>query len=222
VTEHPSGINRLRYGAVSEADRAALAAYLERLQAVPVSQLARAEQKAYWINLYNALTVHIVLEHYPVDSIREINTSGGLLGVLGLGGPWDAEVAAVEGVSLSLNDIEHRILRPGWEDPRIHYAVNCASLGCPNLAPEPYTAANTERLLEAGARAYVNHPRGARFEGDTLHVSSIYVWFQADFGGDTAGVVRHLRRYAGPALAERLAGYRGDLEHSYDWRLDSP
>jgi hypothetical protein len=104
----------------------------------------------------------------------------------------------------------------------VHYALNCASLGCPNLAREAYAPFNIERLLEAGARAYVNHPRGVRFAGDTLVVSSLYVWFQADFGDSREGVLAHLRRYAAPALAERLAGWSGGYDHAYDWALNAP
>jgi hypothetical protein len=213
---HPSGIARVRYGAVAAPDRAALAAYLRDLQAVPVSRLNRPAQRAYWINFYNALTVDVVLRHYPVRSIREIDISPGWFSR----GPWGAKLVTVEGEALSLDDIEHRILRPIWRDPRLHYAVNCASLGCPSLVPHAFTPENSERLLEEAARAYVNHPRGARFEGRTLHVSSIYVWFRADFGGSDAGVLRHLRQYATGALAARLADYAGGLTDSYDWSLN--
>ena len=218
VTAHPSGINRLRYEDVTPADRAGLAAYLDRLQAVPISRYRRPEQRAYWINLYNALTVRVVLDHLPVLTIRDIDISPGWFS----DGPWDASLARVEGEPLTLNDIEHRILRPIWRDPRLHYAVNCASLGCPNLAPTAYTAANSEALLEQAARAYVNHPRGAAFRDGDLVVSSIYRWFQEDFGGSEAGVLRHLRRYAAGRLAERLRDHRGGLDHAYDWTLNAP
>lgn len=219
VTGHPSGVNRVRYAEVAAADHAGLAAYVDRLAAVPVSSLSRLEQKAYWVNLYNALTLRVVLDHYPVSSIREIKLGGWLAGLLS-GGPWDAKLLTIEGERVSLNDIEHRILRPIWLDSRVHYGVNCASVGCPNLAPEPFTAENTERLLEEGARAYVNHPRGARLEDDRLTLSSIYDWFQPDFGGSTAGVLTHLRKYAAPALAARLEGFRGRIGYAYDWSLN--
>lgn len=216
VSDHPSGINRFAYGQVTAADRARLQGYLQALAAVDPRRLARAEQRAYWINLYNALTVNLVLEHYPVKSIRKIH--GGLFGL----GPWGREITTVAGQDLSLNDVEHRILRPIWRDPRIHYAVNCASLGCPNLAARAYTAANTDQLLDAGARAYVNHPRGARLADGRLTLSSIYDWYQVDFGGDTAGVLAHLQRYARPELAAALAGFDGRIDYAYDWALNEP
>jgi hypothetical protein len=210
------GINRLDYGGIARGSRAELDGYVEELQAVPVSTLDRDEQMAYWINLYNALTVQVVLDHHPVDSIRDINISPGWF----TRGPWGAKLARVEGEALSLDDIEHRILRPIWQDARIHYAVNCASIGCPNLQPEPFAAGTLERLLEQGARDHVNHPRGARVENGRLVVSSIYHWFKDDFGADDAGVIRHLRAYAEPELAEALQGVTRIARHHYDWSLN--
>jgi hypothetical protein len=170
VADTPDGIHRVAYGKVTGEHKAELDAYVRRLQDIPVSALNRLEQKAYWINLYNALTVQVVLKHYPVASIRDIGISPGWFSV----GPWDAELIRVEGQALTLNDIEHRILRPLWRDPRVHYAVNCASLGCPNLQAQPYDPARLDMQLDAAARAYVNHPRGARLVKGQLIVSSIY------------------------------------------------
>lgn len=216
VVPGADGIHRVAYGRFPAADRAALAGYLAALQGTAVDGLARDEQRAFWINLYNALTVSVVLDRHPVDSIRDIRISPGLFAV----GPWGKKLATVAGEALSLDDIEHRILRPVWRDPRIHYAVNCASLGCPNLPREAFTAANTERLLAEGARAYVNHPRGARVENGRLTVSSIYVWFREDFGGSDAGVIAHLRAYAAPPLAAALAGVTRIAGDTYDWSLN--
>ena len=128
----------------------------------------------------------------------------------------------IEGEKVSLDDIEHRILRPIWQDNRLHYALNCASLGCPNLAPMAYTSASMEQLLEQGARAYINHPRGASCQDGTCTLASIYVWFQEDFGGDSVGVRYHLLRYANDLLAAQLQAYRGTFKHDYDWHLNAP
>ena len=215
VTQAESGLNRFRYGAVSSADKMVLADYLNALQAIRIGEYNRAEQRAYWINLYNAATVKVVLDRYPVTSIRDIK-----LGGVFSGGPWSKKFLRVEGEDVSLDDIEHRILRPIWKDPRIHYAVNCASVGCPNLSDSAYSAGNFDALAEAGARAYINSPRGARVENGTLEVSSIYQWFKADFGGSEAGVVAHLKRYAEPALAARLETITRIDRDSYDWTLN--
>jgi hypothetical protein len=216
VAPDAAGVNRFDYAGVSAPDRAALDGYVAGLAALPVSRYARAEQLAYWINLYNALTVQVVLAHYPVESIRDIDISPGLFA----DGPWGKALLEIEGEPVSLNDIEHRILRPIWRDPRIHYALNCAALGCPDLQRRAFTAATSEALLEAAARAFVNSPRGARFENNGLVVSSIYVWFGEDFGGGDSGVIAHLRRYAEPALAARLAGVDKLGGHAYDWTLN--
>jgi hypothetical protein len=216
VAPHPSGINRVSYAKVAPEDRTALVKYVRRLESVVISSYARAEQRAYWINLYNSKTVELILTRYPVKSIRDINISPGLFS----SGPWGAKLMTVEGEKLSLDDIEHRILRPIWKDNRIHYAVNCASLGCPNLQPGAYTGENTEALLDKGAREYINHPRGVIIKNEKLHVSSIYVWFQEDFGGSAEGLMSHWAKYADKALADALQNYSGGLEHDYDWQLN--
>ncbi len=216
VVASPDGINLFRYAAVTAADRTALTNEVDRLTALPISSFNRSQQLAYWINLYNATTVKMVLAHYPVDTIMDIRISPGLFSF----GPWDKKLLRIEGEAVSLNDIEHRILRPLWADPRIHYVLNCASLGCPNLDARAYTAKDMEARLAAAAWAFVNHPRGVRFESGELTVSSIYDWFIADFGGDEVGVLAHLRQYAAPVLKERLAKH-GRLDRTaYDWRLN--
>ncbi len=208
------GINRIAYSAVADDDKAALDRYVATLEAIAVSGLNRDEQLVYWINLYNALTVKVVLDHYPVDSIRDIKSG------FFSSGPWGRKLARVEGEALTLDDIEHRILRPIWRDPRIHYAVNCAALGCPNLQADAFTTGNVDAMLNAAARDFVNHARGVSFEGDELVVSSIYEWFKEDFGNTDAAVIAHLKRYASDALAARLAQAKRIDDDRYDWRLN--
>lgn len=212
----PDGVMGVAYGRWKAEGREPLAAYLAMLSGVTVTRLSRRDQFAFWANLYNARTIALVLERYPLASIREINLGGSLFG----SGPWRAKLVKVEGVDLSLDDIEHEILRKLWRDPRVHYAVNCASIGCPDLPREAFTGAALETMLERGARAYVNHPRGVSVAGDAVTASRIYSWFAADFG-DQAALLAHWRRYAaGPqaqalAQASRIAGY------DYDWRLNT-
>ncbi len=210
----PGATNLVRYAAVTPEDKAALDQYIAELSSVPMTKLNRAEQKAAWINLYNALTVFTILDHYPVKSIREI--SSGWFSY----GPWDLKLLEIEGIELSLNDIEHRILRPIWQDNLVHYAVACASMGCPKLQAEPFTAENSDRLLAEAASDYINSPRGADIRGDSLLLSSIYDWFQADFGNSVTGVIAHLAEYADPALKEKLDSFSGDVDFAYDWKLN--
>ena len=215
--DHPSGINRFDYAALnaSTEDRSKLSAYLKILTGMDPRALSKDEQMAYWINLYNALTVFVIIPRYPVESIREIKS--GLIDF----GPWNLELFPLQGKKLTLNQIEHGILRPIWKDPRIHYAVNCASLGCPNLSPQAYRADNLEKLLEQGAKEYVNHPRGVQVKDGKLIVSSIFEWYKVDFGNTDAGVLAHLKRYARPELAEILVRY-DSFGDDYDWNLNAP
>ena len=210
----PVGINLLQYGGVSKIDYDLLKIYLTTLEGIPISSFSRPEQRAFWINLYNAATVNLILEHYPVESITNISFSFFSFG------PWDEELLTIEGEELSLNDIEHRILRPIWQDPRIHYALNCASMGCPNLQPLAFTAKNTDSLLETGASEYINHPRGAKKEDKKLWLSKIFEWYQDDYGGNEAGVLIHIQKYAKENLANSLYEDELEIEYHYDWRLN--
>ena len=215
VSDDPAGVNLFDYAALkaNDADRKALSGYLKYLAGLDPRSYSRDEQMAYWINLYNALTIFVIIPRYPVDSIKDIKS-----GIIDFG-PWNLELFPLQGYKLTLNQIEHGILRPIWKDPRVHYAVNCASIGCPNLAAQAYRADNLEALLEQGATDYINHPRGAQVKNGELVVSSIYDWFQEDFGGNTAGVLAHLRQYAAPELAAALAGF-DSFDDYYDWDLN--
>lgn len=216
VVRGADGVNRFAYQRLqaSEIDRAQLREYLERMSQTEISRHNRDQQRAFWINLYNAITIDVVLKDYPIESIREIRS-----GVFSPG-PWKLELIEIEDEALTLDDIEHRILRPLWRDPRVHYAVNCASIGCPNLQDRAFTAANTDNLLNQGAFEYVNHPRGARVVDGKLRVSSIYRWFEADFGDSEAGVIAHLKQYAETDLRNALDGVDGIDDDHYDWNIN--
>jgi hypothetical protein len=216
VRKSNRGVNLVDYRGFSAADRTMLADYIAILTGVSISQFNRDQQLAYWINLYNALTVQVVLDHYPVDSIRDINISPGLFTI----GPWDKTLISIEGEDLTLNDIEHRILRPIWRDPRIHYAVNCASIGCPDLRDRAYPATGIDKLLDQAATAYVNDPRGVSVVDGKVSVSKIYDWFIEDFGGSEETVLRHLQQYAAPELAARLEAIGKLSDVHYDWSIN--
>ena len=210
------GINRFHYGRVSPADKAALKQYIARLADLPIDSYNRDEQFAYWVNLYNALTTDVLLDHYPVASITKISISPGWFSV----GPWGKKLVTVAGEAISLDDIEHRILRPIWRDPRIHYAVNCTALSCPNLMPEAFTGANANSLLDRAAREYINRPGIIEVRGRGLMVSSLYDWYKDDFGGDNARIIEHLRAYAGPVAAAALDSATRIVDDRYDWALN--
>jgi hypothetical protein len=211
-----AGITLFKYRAVSGDDRKSLADYVASLAAVPISKFGRSEQLAYWINFYNALTVKVVLDHYPVKSIRDIDISPGLF----TDGPWDKKLVSVESATISLNDIEHRILRPIWRDNRVHYAVNCASIGCPNLQARAFTGSDMDPMLNKGAQEFVNSPRGVSIKDGLVTVSKIYDWFYVDFGESDDDLFRHLLKFAAPTIRERLKAI-GNIDNvAYDWRLN--
>ncbi len=218
VAPDAAGVNLVDYEglAANAGDSARLAGYLDYLQGLDPRDYSRAEQMAYWINLYNALTMKVVLDAYPVETIRDIHE-----GVVPYTGPWGDVHANVAGQDLTLDGIEHGILRPIWRDKRIHYAVNCAAYGCPHLLETAFTAENTETLLEAGARAYVNNPRGVDVvDEDFIVFSSIYEWYPEDFGDTEEAMIAHLLEYADDELAAQLEGFEGATEHDYDWSLN--
>ncbi len=220
VDPDPRGVNVLDYAALaaSSDDTAKLAGYVRYLEGTDPREYRRAEQMAYWINFYNARTVKMVLDSYPVDTIREIHQ-----GDAPMTGPWKDVCANIAGRDLTLDQIEHDILRPIWRDKRIHYAVNCAAYSCPQLMDTAFTAANTESLLEAGARAYVNSSRGVDVVDDEFVVlSSIYKWYPEDFGDTEESVIDHLTQYAEGDLAAILKGFEGTIDYDYDWKLNRP
>jgi hypothetical protein len=173
------------------------------------------EWSRQWGALYNALTIVTVLQHYPVKSIRHIKLGGWFSS-----GVWDAKLIKVGGVPVSLNDIEHRIIRPIWNDSRIHYALSCASYSSPNLQRKVYTGKTVNTALTQGAKEYINSPRAVSIQNNKLIVSSIYDWYQVDFGGNEQTVIQHLKKYAKPALKKQLNHFNSISAYHYDWRLN--
>jgi len=219
VAPGPDGVARVSYGrwAGDAADRRALADAIATLTRAPAAGAPAPVRFAAWANLYNALTVSVVLDHYPIRSIRDVKSHVSGIDLKALIGPWREKRVIVGDRHLSLDDIENAILRREFHDPRVHYALNCASIGCPNLRAWQADALDAD--LESAARAYINHPRGVTASPGGLRLSSIFDWFADDFGGKGAGVRAHLERYAEPALREairtmQVSGYE------YDWALN--
>ncbi len=212
-----TGVNRLRYSRVTAQDRNGLKSYLRYLQSIDTRTLNRHEQLAFWFNLYNARTVDIVLDNFPIRSIRQVKTK-----FTDFVGPFDDPGAVnVLGKPLSLNDIESGIIRPVWKDPRIHYALNCASYGCPNLAPRAWTAANLDSQLNGAAYEYINSNRAIRRGVLGVKVSKIFKWYKADFGGNDEAVLNHLRQYANTTTQQKLSGQRNIRGYFYNWSLNA-
>ena len=223
VTQSADGIARVDYARwkATAADTTALEAWITAASARTPSTMPRAAAYAFWANLYNALTLKVVLDRYPVASIKDIRSTGVGLDPRQFFGPWRTRLVTIEGQRMSLDDIEHGTMRPTFRDPRVHYAVNCASIGCPNILPRAWRAETLEAELDDAARAFVNHPRAATVLPDgRLRVSSIYKWFREDFGGDDAGVIAHLWRFAAPPLHAALANITRVADDAYDWALN--
>lgn len=209
----PDGVHRLAYGEVSPAARADLERYIEGLKAIPLERFGRNEQLAYWLNLYNALVIRLVLETYPVESILELAAPDGQ-------GPFARPLVEVGGRMLSLDDIRDEILMAGWGDPRIHFGLSCGALGCPDLQPEPFVGARVDAQLTEAAMAYVNDRRCLTIRDGKLTVSSLYRWHEDAFGGSERGVIHHLMTYAAPDLAKELQAFERIEADVFDWRLN--
>nr|WP_321360340.1 DUF547 domain-containing protein [uncultured Hyphomonas sp.] len=206
------GINRVDYAAFKHnaADRATLDAYIAGFAGMDLSG-TDADTFAAWANLYNAVTVRYILEKYPTGSIRD--------GYL-FGGPWKKIKVNAGGQTVSLDEIEHGILRPRFHTPLVHYAINCAALSCPNLQTKAWQGATLDEDLAVAARTYINDPRGVTPTPRGLKVSSIYDWFEADFGGSKRAVIDHLLKYADVGLAEEIRSNPHIRTYDYDWSLN--
>ena len=162
-------------GLLKDAD--ALSKYLNDLTIHPPGKnWSEAEQLAYWINAYNAFTVKLILDNYPLKSIKDISD-----GLPMINSPWDIKFFKIGTIDFDLNTIEHDILRIQFKEPRIHFAINCASFSCPKLRNEAYTAAKLEFQLEEQTRAFINNPDKNIITKKRTKLSKIFDWFQSDF-----------------------------------------
>ncbi|WP_409433289.1 DUF547 domain-containing protein [Litorimonas sp. RW-G-Af-16] len=212
-----NGLMVFDYDAAKAAgDLDTISAYVTYLESQDPTAMSDLEATAFWANLYNAVTLRVVLENYPVSSIKKIG--GGLFS----SGPWKKEIITVNGRAMSLDNVEHDTLRQQYPSPYIHYMVNCASIGCPNLPSELWRAETLETKRIEAARAYINSLRGVKVSGGKLTISSIYDWFQEDFGGSKDGVIAHIREHADAELAGIIDDGAKISGYDYDWKLNAP
>jgi hypothetical protein len=200
--------------------------YLARLAEFDPAGLGRDEQLAFWINAYNAYTIQLILIHNERNSIRNINKTAGFIKG---SGPWSEKLARVGGVDYGLDHIEQNIIRPTYREPRIHFALVCAALGCPPLRSEAYVGARLEAQLEEQGRIFLlQTPAKNRVEltSRAVFVSQIFKFrdYQRDFGGSKEAVAKFIARWY-PAGAERQlleSGQWSRFEYTeYDWTLNS-
>ncbi|RDV36991.1 DUF547 domain-containing protein [Bradymonadaceae bacterium TMQ3] len=200
-------------------ERADLDAYLSALARADATALNEDEQLAMLINAYNACTLRLIVDNLPIDSIRDIND------------PWGEPRCEVAGYMLSLDAIEHGLIRPLYEDPRIHFAVNCAARSCPHLAESAYTGAEIDAQLDARTRATLSDTKFARIEGDTLYLTKIMDWYGGDFTnpayrGSTGERADYVEIYTSEAIRARLQDENAPevdvVFMDYDWALNAP
>lgn len=200
--------------------------YLDRLARTNPATLSRAEQVAFWINAYNAYTIRLINRHGERESIRNINKSFGLVRAYG---PWKEKLAVVGGRAFGLDEIEQDILRKQYREPRIHFALVCAAMGCPPLRSEAYVGARLDAQLDEQARHFLREsPTKNRVDvsSRTVYLSPILVGFRdyiEDFGGSPAAVGRYVARYFPPGPERDLltSGRFTVKETHYDWTLNS-
>ena len=190
--------------------------YLKILEDTETKELSRNEQMAFYINAYNAWAIKLILSRYPdVKSIWDLGSR-----IFRWNSPFKKKMARIDGKEMSLDDIEHGILRPRFKDPRVHFAVNCASKSCPPLRSEPYRGGGLDQQLDEAARAFINDTRNNRLEGKKLYISSIFKWFEEDFGEDIVGF---FLKFAHGDLKKGLESERGQIQVEYldyDWSLN--
>ena len=169
--------------------------------AIPTSTTPKNEGLAYWINAYNAFTIKLILKNYPVARITDLNG----------GKPWDVQWITLAGKKYSLNDIENKVIRPTFKEPRIHFAVNCAAKSCPPLANKAFTAANLNSMLEQRTKAFINSNLNT-ITASKISLSKIFDWYKEDFGN----VISFVNKYATTKVnANATIAY-----NDYNWALN--
>jgi Protein of unknown function, DUF547 len=196
-------------------DEPKLDRYLKVLASTDTAGLPRNDQFSFYVNAYNAWTIKLILSDYPgIKSIKDLGSF--------FKSPWKKKIANIDGDVLSLDNIEHDILRPRFKDPRIHFAVNCASKSCPPLMSAPYEGDVLNQQLTAMTEAFINDPERNRLEGNTLYVSRIFKWYSGDFNDDIVGF---FLKYAKGELLETLRRNQQQIKVDYldyDWSLNGP
>ncbi|MCC7429674.1 DUF547 domain-containing protein [bacterium] len=192
----------------TKTDLAIFRSYLTELEKTETAKLNQNEKLAFWINVYNAYTIELILQNYPVKSIKKIGTL--------LKGPWDQEIVKVGGKKFTLNHVEHEILRKEFKEPRIHFAIVCASISCPNLLPKAFNSENTQILLDEAGKNFINDEAKNKYDKakNTLYASAIFDWFSEDFK-NSGGVVGVWNNYSKTKLEKPEIKFL-----DYDWNLN--
>ncbi|MBW2238697.1 MAG: DUF547 domain-containing protein [Deltaproteobacteria bacterium] len=188
--------------------------YLKILEGVDPKSLSRNEQFSFYINAYNAWTIKLILSGYPgIKSIKELGSI--------IKSPWEKKICRIDGNIITLDDMEHKILRPRFKDPRVHFAINCAALSCPPLGDRPYMGSTLDRQLDDSTQRFINNPERNYLKENSLYASKIFKWFRGDFNDDVIGF---FLKYADEDLKKELAAKKGRIKIKYlhyDWSLNA-
>lgn len=200
-----------------------LAPYLQMLAETDPSNLDEQKRLAFWINAYNALTLKLIVDHYPVETIRSITPAGGPT-VPRLNDPWHVKVGEVGGEIRTLDEIEHDIIRTRFNEPRIHFALVCAAVSCPRLRREAFVGSRLDAQLDDQARLFLHaeSKNAIPAPNETVRLSRIFKWFGGDFGEDTDALQRVLAPYFDGGIRQKLRDAAYDVDYlDYDWALNA-
>ncbi|MEN3975803.1 DUF547 domain-containing protein [Emcibacter sp. SYSU 3D8] len=228
IEQDDKGNNSVNYGGLGIQGRDALDAFVNEMTNTPVAQLNRNEQLAFWLNLYNAATLRAMFDRFnalgsggqdfasrnPWADTQRLNIKKMYTDD---DNPWAVRNLTVSGVTLSLNDIEHRILYAYWKPGLVLYGLSCPLRGCPALSKAPFQGSQAERQLAAAAERFIADTDNVKLKGGALRLSELYEWHQAALGGET-GVLAHLREHAGARRAE-LATATQIASYDFSWKL---
>lgn len=215
---------RVDYKGLSQDKR--LDVYLKQLSETEPDKLPSAKDKlAFWINVYNAYTLKLIRDNYPLKSINTLHRGGLVIASLLKNTAWDQGFVIAGGKKMTLNEVEHKILRPMFKEPRIHFAIVCAAKGCPPLRSEAYEAARLDSQLNEQGRVFLSQAGKNSFDlkNKTAHISPIFGWFRKDFGKDRKSVLLFIAEFLEPGTAEAIRQNAGNWRISYtyyDWSLN--
>ena len=212
LESHVSNSGEVDYGGFVQ-DSLKLNAYLNRLSKHHPNDKnwSSDERKAFWINAYNAFTVKLIVDNYPVESIKDLGGS-----IYKVNTPWDIKFIEIEGLEYDLNNIEHDILRKDWQDARIHFAVNCASISCPPLLNKAFEASTLEAQLDQVSVDFINSKKANEITKTQAELSRIFKWFSGDFAKDKGSVIEFINTYS-----EVKVSKDADITYKdYNWYLN--
>jgi len=209
LTKHVSEEGKVNYKGFLD-DQAEFQLYLDALSNnPPANNWSENEQMAYWINAYNAFTVKLIIDNYPLESIKDISS-----GIAMINSPWDIKFFKIGDTEFDLNTIEHEILRKDYNEPRIHFAVNCASYSCPKLRNSAFTAEALDAQLDVQAKGFLSNPAKNIITEHETKLSKIFDWFESDFTKERT-------------LFDFISSYKSSIRESnevefiaYDWSLN--